>query len=260
MISTIDGVLRNHREEVGQHRLADLIDPVRILDDEQRRLVRASAAALISAVNRRRRASGSICGQRHIGVGDAQQIVEQQQILRVGIGNVGPAPARGRLRSSRSATPVPARSSRVTAWNGISRAWDSQKAQNTSTPRPAATAAASRAIRLLPMPGGPTTFDHTTAATDRAVHHGVDGGHLPAPTDQGAPRHARPAPPARPIAHQPTRGHRVVGALDAHPLRFGQRQRCARPVARWTPMSITPPGGATDSIRCAIPTCSPIAA
>ena len=40
----------------------------------------------------------------------------------------------------------------------MSLAWDSQKAQNTSTARPDAAAAASRAIRDLPMPGGPTTF------------------------------------------------------------------------------------------------------
>ena len=52
--------------------------------------VRASDVVLTSAVNRRRRASGSIGGQRHIGVGDAQQIIEQQQILRVGIRKLFP--------------------------------------------------------------------------------------------------------------------------------------------------------------------------
>ena len=41
---------------------------------------------------------------------------------------------------------------------GMSLAWDSQKVRTTSTPRPAASATASRGIRDLPMPGGPTTF------------------------------------------------------------------------------------------------------
>ena len=34
-------------------------------------------------------------GQRHVGVGDAQQIIEQQQILRVGIGDLFPDPGPG---------------------------------------------------------------------------------------------------------------------------------------------------------------------
>ena len=44
----------------------------------------------------------------------------------------------------------------MTAWNGMSLTWDSQNAQKTSTPRPAAVAAISRTIRLLPIPAGPT--------------------------------------------------------------------------------------------------------
>ena len=79
------------------------------------------------------------------------------------------------------------------------------------------------------FPGHPALADarrshhihHTTAATDRAVHHGVQGRHLPASTDQacfGAPGQAIP----RADPHQPARGNRFVGPLDAHPFRFGQ--------------------------------------
>ncbi len=123
--------------------------------------------------------------------------------------------------SSRSATPLPARSSRVTAWNGTSRACDSQKAQNTSTPRPAASAAASRATRDLPMPGGPTTFTTPPRPPIARSTMASSGRHLPAPTDQarlGAPDQAIP----RADRHQPARAHRFVGPLDAHPLRFSQ--------------------------------------
>ena len=80
-----------------------------------------------------------------------------------------------------------------------------------------------------------------TAAIDRAVHHGVKGRHLPTPTDQ-----ARLGAPDQPIAradrHQPARAHRLVGALDAHPLRFTQHARSARPAAPLTPTASPRPG------------------
>ena len=57
-----------------------------------------------------------------------------------------------------------------------------------------------------------------TAAADRAVHQGVEGRHLPAPTDQ-----ARPGAPDQAILRadrqQSAGGHRFVGPLDMQPLR-----------------------------------------
>ena len=180
-------------------------------------------------------------GQRHVGVGDAQQIIEQQQILRVGIRDSFPDPGpRGRGRRGR-----PCRCPRAAAASphgtGSSRACDSQKAHITSTPRPAASAAASRATRLLPMPGGPTTFTTPPRPPIVAVHYGVEGRHLPVPTDQarlGAPDQAIP----RSDRHQPARAHRFVGTLDVHPLRFGQHTMCSTSRAVDSE-SITAPGG-----------------
>ena len=87
--------MRNHGEEVGQHRLADRIDPVRILDDEQRRV----AARQPRGVDQRGQPTPPRIRidlrQRHIGVGDAEQIIQQQQILRVGTGQVSPQPGAG---------------------------------------------------------------------------------------------------------------------------------------------------------------------
>ena len=54
-------------------------------------------------------------GQRHLGVGDAQQVIKQQQILRVGIGNPCPHLRAGGFAVQISLSPLPARSSRVTA-------------------------------------------------------------------------------------------------------------------------------------------------
>ena len=68
---------RDHGEQVGQHRLAGRIDPVRILDDVKRR------------VGARERRGVDQCGQTapprirvdfgqwHIGIGDAQQVIQQ---------------------------------------------------------------------------------------------------------------------------------------------------------------------------------------
>ena len=71
------------------------------------------------------------------------------------------------------------------------------------------------------MPGGSDHIHDTAAPTDRAVHDGVEGRHLPAPTDQarlGAPDQAVPWADRQ----QSARGNWVVGPLDVHPLRFGQ--------------------------------------
>ena len=67
----------------------------------------------------------------------------------------------------------------------------------------------------------PHHIHHTTAATDRPLQQGVDSGHLPAPTNQ-ARLGASDQPIPRADRHQPARAHRVVGPLDAHPLRFTQ--------------------------------------
>ena len=133
----------------------------------------------------------------------------------------------------------------------MSRAWDSQKVQKTSTPRPAASAAASRATRDLPMPGGPRHPRHHRGHR-WAVAMASKCRHLPAPTDQarlGAPDQALPGTDRQ----QSARAHWFVHALDLHPLGSANTTMCSTSCAVDSD-SITPPGGATDSIRCAIPT------
>ena len=151
-----------------------------------------------------------------------------------------------------------ARSSRATAWNGTLLVCDSQKVVNTSTPRPAAIADSFAHQTALADARRSHHADHSAVAIDCAVQQAVDGGHLPPPTDQsrlGDARHAR--------AIVPMPSSRRAGTGSSAPLMCtnsgSARAAVPQPVARWTALSITPPGGATDSIRCAIPTCSPIA-
>ena len=221
VISTINLVCGITREEVGQHRLADRIDPVGVLDDVKRRF----GARQRGGVDQGRQPAPSRVrvdlGQRHIGVGDAEQIIKQQHILRVGIRDLFPHCARA-SSPSRSATPVRARSSRVTAWNGISRVWDSQKVQNTSS------SASGRGRGGLP--GHPAfadarrshDIDHATAGTDGAVRKGVEGRHLPAPTDQTR-LGAAAAASARADRHQSAHRNRFIRPLDVRLLGFTQQ-------------------------------------
>jgi hypothetical protein len=77
--------LRDDRQEVAKHRLTDFVDPVRILDHidagllaRQRRTVdqgghSAPAGACVDV------------GQRHVGIRDAKQVIQQQQILGIGV-------------------------------------------------------------------------------------------------------------------------------------------------------------------------------
>ena len=185
--------------------------------------VRASDAALISAVNRRRRASGSICGQRHLGVGDAQQIIEQQQILRVGIGDLFPDPGAGGFAvevGHAGARPQQPRHRMEGNVAGVGLA-EGPKHLDPATGRQR------RGLARRPALADARRSHHihdTTAATDRAVDHGVERRHLPVPTDQarlGAPDQAMP----RLDRDQSARGHRFVGSFDAHPLRFGQHHQ-----------------------------------
>ncbi len=107
------------------------------------------------------------------------------------------------------------------------------------------------------MPGGPTTPTTRAVALDCTVQQAFNGGHLPPPTDQ---IRLDTLDEAMPFLHaqQPLGRDGLIGTLDLNQLRF--TEAAAPSTSRAVDaLSITPPGGATDSIRCAIPTCSPIA-
>ena len=193
---------------------------MRILDDEQRRL----GARQRRGVDQRGQPAPPRIrvdrGQRHIGVGDAQQIIQQQQILRVGIRKLFPELRAGGFAvqvGHAHAGPQQPRHRMERDLVGVGFAEGPKHVHP-------ATGCGRRGLA-----GRPALADtrrshhihHTTAATDRAVHNGVDRGHLRPATDQGrlgAPDLAI----ARADRHQLARAHRFVGPLDAHPLRFTQ--------------------------------------
>ena len=208
--------LRDHREEVGHHRLADGIDPVRVLDDEQRRL----RARQGSGVDQRGQPAPAGLrvdwGQRHIGVGDAEQVIEQQQILRIGVvksrpqlnpcgfaikvGHAGARPQQSRHRLERNVAGVGFA-------EGPKHLDPTAGRQLHDLPRHPALADARRSHHV----------HDATVAADRAVDDRVEDRHLPVPADQaglGAPDHTIPRSDRHQLAHR----HRLVGPLDAHQL------------------------------------------
>ena len=98
--------------------------------------------------------------------------------------------------------------------------------------------------------------DHNAVPLDCTVQQGLNGGHLPPPTGQIRLRTPHSAMPF-PDTQQPVTRNRLVGALDVNQLKLTKvvAPSTSRAVDA---LSIAPTGGATDSIRCAIPTCSPI--
>ena len=140
----------------------------------------------------------------------------------------------------------------------MSLACDSQKAVNTSTPRAAAIAVTSRTRRLLPMPGDPTT--PTTAPWPSVARSSKPS---TAAISQRRPTRVDSARP--PVGcPSPMPNSRRAGTGSSAPLirTNSNSPRLAAPSTSRAvdALSITPPGGATDSIRWAIPTCSPTAA
>ena len=238
---------RNDGEEVGQHRLTDPSTQCASSMTNSTGSLRASDVVLMSAVSRRRRASGSIWGS---GIsGSAMPSRSSSSSRSCGSASANCAPAR--RTSSRLA-----RSSWAAAWKGTSCACDSQKAQNTSTPRPAASEAASRANRLLPMPGDPTTF---ITAPRPAIARSMMASRAAISQRRPIrlPRCARPRH-STPIAT--SRRARTGSPAPLMRTHSGSASVAVCSTSRAVDSdSITPPGGATDSIRWANPTVSPVA-
>ena len=219
--------------------------------------LRANAAALISAVNRRRRASGSILGSSTSGSAMPSRSSKQQQVLGLGVGSPGPY-----LRASRRAVQ-------------ITHAAGRPQQPRHHLERDVAGVRFAEGAEHLDTAGGchrgdlsdqtaladarrPHHADHRAAAIDRALQQALDGGHFPAPTDQIRLSTPDRAAPFR-HAQQPPSAHRLIGALDVDHAQASPSTTAPSTSRAVDALSITPPDGATDSIRCAIPTCSPIA-
>jgi hypothetical protein len=81
--------VRDHGQKVGQHRLADFVDPVGIFDQVQCRLRPGDRCGIHQRREPAPPGIGLDVGQFDVGIGDAEQVVQQQQIFGVGAGNSG---------------------------------------------------------------------------------------------------------------------------------------------------------------------------
>ena len=121
--------------------------------------------------------------QRHLGVGDTEQIIEQQQILRVGIRNLLPGPGAGGVAvqvGHAGARPQQPRDQMERDVTGVGFA-EGPKHLDAATGR-----------QRRGLPSHPALTDarrshhtgDTAAAHNRAVRDGFKRRHLPTPTDQ----------------------------------------------------------------------------
>ena len=81
--------LRSDRHEVGQHRFTRRVDPVRVLDDDDRRFPSSEGGAIDKCRQAPAPGIGPDVGRGDRGITDAEQVVDQQQIFRVGLRQSG---------------------------------------------------------------------------------------------------------------------------------------------------------------------------
>ena len=84
-------------EEIGQHQLACLVDPVRILDDVDRRALARQSGGVHQRGQPPPTSVGVDCGYSGARVDDAEQVIEQRHVLRVCIWKLASDPGAGRL-------------------------------------------------------------------------------------------------------------------------------------------------------------------
>jgi hypothetical protein len=171
---------------------------------------------LTSAVKRRRRASGSIRGIGTFGIGDSQQIIEQQQILRVGVGELDTQTSSGSVAVEVSHSGARAQQARYSVKRNVAGVGFTEGPKHLGP-------ATSRHCNDLPGHAaladarGPTTV--TTPPRPLIVRSSMASRSAISQLRPTMPVSARPTRPFRgPDAQQPAHRHRIVGPLDAHQL------------------------------------------
>ena len=216
--------------------------------------MRARFAVLIKAASRRRLASGSIRAasppDRRCPAGRRESRGRHGRRREAGFEAALARPTSSRPPTRAQCETTAPRHGTGSGSRGIRNMW-----KRLSMPRLLATSSASRTSLLFPIPGGPTTPTTDPRPADRALEKSRSRCAVPTRVLQGSTAQARPsrseATPSRRRAR-----HGRVGTLDRHPLRFAEK--AARPTScAVESLNMTPPGGAADSMRCAIPTCSP---
>ena len=216
--------VRDHLQELGQHGFADRVDPVRVFKDVEHRL----GARQRHRVDQRGQPPpprGRVDGrQLGIRVTNAQQVVQQYQILRVdAVGNLAAQP-RPRGLTIKIADPADGPQQ---PRHHMKR--DVTGMRLTKGRKHLDTTAAGDLGGLVNQPAladarrSPHTH-HTSAATDRSIQDGCDGAHFPLTSHQRGLKATDP-PWLRRHPQQPPRGHRILGALDVHHLRLTQHRR-----------------------------------
>ena len=215
--------VRYHRGELGNHRLADLIDPVRVFDDVNRRCGSGDRCG----VEERREATPACVGingrQRGFAVTNAEQVVEQNEVFSIGSlhdgTDVGP---RGLVLEAAYREDVTQQAcGRVERDLGGVRF--AVRRENLNGP-----ASGDRSDlpchAALANSGRPNQPDNAAPTVHRLVEHRPDGAQLPLTANKG--RHLTGPPPTLAGDCQQAAGsHRRLHTLDRDAFRFTEHDR-----------------------------------
>ena len=208
----------------------------------------------MSPARRRRRASAETLGLATA----ASRIPRRSSSRTTSSGSASPNRARNAAPPASCSSSLicsTSRSSRDTTPKGTSLVCDSHVVQNVAIPELCAILSSSRQKRLLPMPAGPTT-PTTEPCPSRPLCRirVIESISSSRPTRVDSRR-----PIAVLLASIPRRRRAYTGSGAFLMFTNDGSSRTAMCSTSRTVDSLimTPPAGATDSIRCAIPTCVP---
>ena len=226
------GRSRDHGEEVGQHRLADLIDPMGVLNDIDRRGFTRQRGSI------HQRGQPPPTGIRiyprksNIGIGDPQQVIEQHQVQFINVRKPCPYPGAGGL----CVKTIDAGARTQQPRHGIERDLagvrlaESGEHLDTTGGRHRRHFAHQTALADARWPHH---TDDTALALDCTVQQVLGGEHLPPPTDQIRLDTLDEAMPFL-DAQQRLGRDGLIGTLDLNQLRLTEGWLRLQPVARWT--------------------------
>jgi hypothetical protein len=214
------GRLRDHSEKICEQRLADLVDPMRVLHDVNRRGFSGQRSGVHHCSQPAPTRIGIDPRKRGLGIADTEQILKEQRVLGLGVRKLTP----DKGACGFYVQTVDAGGSAHQARHDME--WDLAGVRLAESGEHLHTALSSHRCNLsgqsaLTNARWPRDADHTAMAVECTVQQALDGGHLPPSTHQ-----ARLGPPHAAVLLAYTKetsgGHRFVGTLDLSQFRLTQ--------------------------------------
>jgi hypothetical protein len=196
--------LRHNGDELSKHGLADLVDPVQVLDHIQRRCGPGQGDGIQQGCQPAPTRIGGDGRRRGVGVADSEQVVQQQQVVGVGVGDAGPHLRPARVLVEVAHPEHPAQQPRHQMKRDLPGMGFGGDGEHLDAAAGSQRHGLARDAALADT-GWPNHPDHTAGTVDRPFKGAGDGVHLPGAPDQGRLAPAEPHPLSS-GPQQPARG------------------------------------------------------